>query len=110
MDRRAFLATLGGSLLAAPLAAEAQTAGKVYRVGVLTNVPPSTPAVSRNCPKAAKARAATFWSGLSDARRHSGSAWRGGDTLASAATSASVCLAFAPSAVSSARTTSANTF
>jgi putative ABC transport system substrate-binding protein len=35
MDRRAFLGTLAGGLLAAPLAAEAQTAGKVYRVGVL---------------------------------------------------------------------------
>ena len=48
MDRRAFLGTLTGGLLAAPLAAEAQQTGKVYRVGVLTNVPPSTPAVSRN--------------------------------------------------------------
>jgi len=35
MDRRAFLGTLAGGLLAAPLAAEAQTAGKVYRVGIL---------------------------------------------------------------------------
>ena len=41
MDRRAFLATLTGGLLAAPLAAEAQQAGKVYRVGMLwtTRVP-----------------------------------------------------------------------
>jgi len=37
MERRAFIATLAGSLLAAPLAAEAQQAGKVYRVGILTN-------------------------------------------------------------------------
>jgi putative ABC transport system substrate-binding protein len=35
MDRRAFLGALAGGLLAAPLAAEAQPAGKVYRVGVL---------------------------------------------------------------------------
>ena len=33
--RRAFLGTLAGGLLAAPLAAEAQQAGKVYRVGLL---------------------------------------------------------------------------
>jgi putative tryptophan/tyrosine transport system substrate-binding protein len=38
MDRRAFIAgTL--SLLAAPLAVEAQPAGKVYRIGILGNVP-----------------------------------------------------------------------
>ena len=48
MHRRTFLRTVAGSFLAAPLAAEAQQTGKVYRVGVLTNVPPSTPAVSRN--------------------------------------------------------------
>ncbi len=35
MDRRAFLGTLAGSLLAAPLAVEAQQAGKVPRVGYL---------------------------------------------------------------------------
>jgi putative ABC transport system substrate-binding protein len=35
MDRRAFLGTL--SLLVAPLVAEAQQQGKVYRVGILTN-------------------------------------------------------------------------
>jgi putative ABC transport system substrate-binding protein len=35
MDRRAFLGTLAGGLLAAPLAAEAQQAGKVYRIGLL---------------------------------------------------------------------------
>ena len=40
MDRRAFLAGAAG-LLAAPLAAEAQPAGKVYRIGVLSpEVPP----------------------------------------------------------------------
>src|SRR5712692_1804545 len=36
MDRRAFLGILAGGLLAAPLAAEAQPAGKPYRVGVLS--------------------------------------------------------------------------
>jgi ABC-type uncharacterized transport system substrate-binding protein len=36
MDRRAFIAIVGGSILAAPLAAEAQQAGKLYRVGYLT--------------------------------------------------------------------------
>ena len=35
MDRRAFLATLAGGLLAAPLAAAAQQAGKVYHIGML---------------------------------------------------------------------------
>jgi putative ABC transport system substrate-binding protein len=35
MDRRAFLGTLTGGFLAAPLAAEAQPAGKVYRIGYL---------------------------------------------------------------------------
>ena len=35
MDRRTFIGTLTGSLLVAPLAAEAQHAGKVYRIGFL---------------------------------------------------------------------------
>jgi putative tryptophan/tyrosine transport system substrate-binding protein len=35
--RRAFLGTLAGGLLAAPLAAGAQSSGKIYRVGILTN-------------------------------------------------------------------------
>ena len=35
MDRRAFLGTLSGSLLVAPLAAEAQQAGRVPKVGVV---------------------------------------------------------------------------
>jgi putative tryptophan/tyrosine transport system substrate-binding protein len=42
MDRRAFLG-LAGTLLAAPLAAEAQQAGKVFRVGILGTYPPTTP-------------------------------------------------------------------
>jgi putative tryptophan/tyrosine transport system substrate-binding protein len=45
MDRRAFLGTLG--LLAAPLDAAAQPAGKVYRIAYLGNSPPNTPEVSR---------------------------------------------------------------
>jgi len=36
MDRRTFLGTLAGSLLAAPRAAEVQQAGRVYRIGWLT--------------------------------------------------------------------------
>ena len=35
MDRRAFISTLAGGLLTAPLAAEAQSAGKIQRVGVV---------------------------------------------------------------------------
>ena len=35
LNRRRFLGTLSASLLAAPLVAEAQSAGKVYRIGVL---------------------------------------------------------------------------
>jgi len=41
--RRAFISTLAGGLLAAPLAAEAQQAGKTYRIGVLGNVPLADP-------------------------------------------------------------------
>jgi len=37
MDRRTFLAGSGAVLLAAPLAVEAQQAGKVYRIGFLAN-------------------------------------------------------------------------
>ena len=35
MNRRTFVGTLAIGLLAAPLAAEAQQAGKVYRIGML---------------------------------------------------------------------------
>ena len=37
MDRRAFLGTLAGSVLAAPLAAEAQQAARIPRLGYLSN-------------------------------------------------------------------------
>jgi hypothetical protein len=42
MERRTFLALLPGSLLAAPQAAEAQQARKVYRIGCLWAVPRET--------------------------------------------------------------------
>jgi len=44
VDRRAFLATLTGGLLATPLAAQAQPAGKVSRIGYLS---PLSPAADR---------------------------------------------------------------
>ena len=40
IDRRRFLSTLTGGLLAAPLAAEAQPPGKIYRVGVVSYFSP----------------------------------------------------------------------
>ena len=43
MDRRAFIGTLTGSLLAGPLAADAEQAGKVCRIGILGNVPLTDP-------------------------------------------------------------------
>ncbi len=43
MDRRAFIGSLAGSLLAAPLTAEAQEAGKLVRIGIL-----STGSISSN--------------------------------------------------------------
>ena len=39
IDRRTFLAGTGAVLLVAPLAAEAQQVGKVWRIGVLTVAP-----------------------------------------------------------------------
>ena len=41
MDRRAFIGTLAGGLLTAPLAARAQQAGKVPRIGLLSPASPS---------------------------------------------------------------------
>ena len=46
MPRRAFMAVIAGGLLATPLATEAQQAGRVYRIGILTNKA-SDPAESR---------------------------------------------------------------
>src|SRR6266568_2381544 len=43
MDRRTFLAGTGATLLVAPLAAEAQQAGRVYRIGILGNLRSSKP-------------------------------------------------------------------
>ena len=47
MDRRAFVAG-AAALLAAPLAAEAQQAGKVYRIGLLGIAPPTSPSLRRS--------------------------------------------------------------
>ena len=46
MPRRAFVAIVSGGLLAAPLAAEAQQAGKVYRIGMLERTSPATNAAN----------------------------------------------------------------
>lgn len=56
MNRRAFLSALSGSLLAAPLGAEAQQAGKNWRVGLL----------SPGSASAAGSRLAAFKQGLRD--------------------------------------------
>ena len=58
MERRTFLAMVPGSLLAAPLAAEAQQAGKVPRIGFLGSTSPSDrPPPARRVPaRAARAR------------------------------------------------------
>jgi putative ABC transport system substrate-binding protein len=42
MDRRTFLAMVSGSLLAAPLAAEAQQTVKVWRIGILSGASPAS--------------------------------------------------------------------
>ena len=43
IDRRTFLGTLAGGLLAGPLAAEAQPAGITPRIGVLLQAEPASP-------------------------------------------------------------------
>jgi putative ABC transport system substrate-binding protein len=43
MPRRTFMAMIAGGLLAAPLAAGAQPAGKVYRIGLLGGLSPTSP-------------------------------------------------------------------
>ena len=45
MDRRAFITMMTGSAVAAPLAGEAQTAGKVSRVGILWAYSPSVASI-----------------------------------------------------------------
>src|ERR1700730_13770431 len=42
MDRRAFIGTVAGALLATPLAAGAQPAGKVPRIGFISTTSPGT--------------------------------------------------------------------
>ena len=48
MRRLALLATLALGVLAALLPADAQQAGKVYRIGFFQNSPPTIPGVARN--------------------------------------------------------------
>jgi putative ABC transport system substrate-binding protein len=43
MERRTFLGVVAGGLLAPPLAADAQQAGKIHRVGFLSPTSPSDP-------------------------------------------------------------------
>jgi len=57
VDRRAFIGTLTGGLLAAPLAPEAQTAGRMPRIGVLFPAEPALPT---------EPNAAAFRQGLRD--------------------------------------------
>lgn len=47
ISRRRFVATAAGGLLVAPLAAGAQLAAKVYRLGLLSTLPPGTSGVQR---------------------------------------------------------------
>jgi ABC-type uncharacterized transport system substrate-binding protein len=47
LDRRSFIGILADGLLAAPLAADAQQADRVYRIGILGNVPLSDPGSAR---------------------------------------------------------------
>ena len=55
MDRRTFVTMAAGGLLAAPFAAEAQQAGKVYRiVGLWTNPSPQMEACTATSRRAAR--------------------------------------------------------
>jgi len=56
MRRIGFAVLLAVGLTLAPIVAESQQAGKVYRIGVLANAPPTTPEVSHNWE--------AFWQGL----------------------------------------------
>jgi ABC-type uncharacterized transport system substrate-binding protein len=60
MNRRRFLLTSLAGALAAPLCAEAQQAGKVFRIGLLGSVPVSDPAAAR------------LWGGFIDGLRELG--------------------------------------
>jgi hypothetical protein len=60
IDRRTFLAGTGAVLLAAPLAAEAQPAGKVWRIGYLSAGPPMEPRYRRAFEEGGSATSATF--------------------------------------------------
>ena len=64
MDRRAFLVLLAGGLLAAPLAAEAQQAAKIARIGYLAANLAANPHLhrglpSKDCVTSVTSRAAT---------------------------------------------------
>jgi ABC-type uncharacterized transport system substrate-binding protein len=48
LSRRSFVTSISAGAVLLPLAAEAQPAGKLPRIGVLTNVAPIAPEVSRN--------------------------------------------------------------
>jgi len=48
MNRRVFLGTVAGSLLAAPLPVRAQQAGRVYRIGILESIPAAQNAANLN--------------------------------------------------------------
>ena len=52
MDRRAFISTVAGALLAAPLAAGAQPAGRVLRLGILTPTVPTPLGMTARIPTA----------------------------------------------------------
>src|SRR5262249_1443887 len=60
LDRRTFLGILAGALLAAPLAAEAQPTGMVYRMGMIWMPSPPSPAFVR------------MWDAFSDGLRQLG--------------------------------------
>ncbi len=47
ISRRVFLGTVAGAVLAAQLAAGAEQPGKVFRIGILSNVPPTDPEGAR---------------------------------------------------------------
>ena len=68
MDRRAFLAG-SAALLAAPLAAEAQQAGKIYRIGFLTSAAQRSDPIFVHFWEEAMARNERFGQLLKQARR-----------------------------------------